>query len=444
MLRQMNNEDLFQLYDSDLILRLHNAKNLTDTRKILTRFKEYLGDYPPSPELVKSFLAQYADRKPRTLYRYAQMLRVFMNWYGEPMDDLKVKVPKSLPPYTEDADIKKLFHVIENKKTHKGTVVRDSLMIELALKSGLRRGEIANLEVRDVHPDFLIVRSGKGGKDRIIPLSAPIALQLRKFIEQKEPDQKVFTLKPASITMKIKAFARRAGFEDLYAHTLRHKFATDLLEHGADVRSVQHLLGHENLSTTQVYLSVTDKRLRETIDLLDDTKQKPITPVSGRIGDSENRRKYPTDLQPVVTIKDVLKPVSSDSNALSRDYFSHFVVQNEGHGPAIEIEMALLDSRREWLDTQRETVLRANESLEFKPILHRPEGSYYILCQYKRVSSQDEDDIWAQTWLPFKLKKASKKSEVYVVPGELEFKFDVAEKDKIEVFSTNPNKVNIQ
>ena len=82
MLRQMNNEDLFQLYDSDLVLRLHNAKNLSDTRKILAKFKECLGYYPPSPELAKLFLARYTDRKPRTLYRYTQMLRVFMKWYG--------------------------------------------------------------------------------------------------------------------------------------------------------------------------------------------------------------------------------------------------------------------------------------------------------------------------------------------------------------------------
>ncbi|MFB0559310.1 MAG: tyrosine-type recombinase/integrase [Dehalococcoidales bacterium] len=190
MLRQMNNEDLFQLYDSDLVLRLHNAKNLADTRKILTRFREYLGDYPPSPELVKSFLAQYTDRKPRTLYRYAQMLRVFMKWYGEPMEDFKVKVPKSLPPYTEDTDIERLLHVIENKKTHRSTIVRDGLMVELVLKSGLRRGELANLEAKDVHSDFLIVRSGKGGKDRVIPLSSPIALRLKNFIEKKHQIRK--------------------------------------------------------------------------------------------------------------------------------------------------------------------------------------------------------------------------------------------------------------
>jgi hypothetical protein len=92
-LRYMTNDGVFQLYESDLVLRLHNAKNLSDTRKVLARFKAYLNGYPPSPELAKGFLAQYADRKPRTLYRYSQMIKVFMKWYGEPMVDFKVKAP---------------------------------------------------------------------------------------------------------------------------------------------------------------------------------------------------------------------------------------------------------------------------------------------------------------------------------------------------------------
>jgi site-specific recombinase XerD len=269
MLRQMNNGDLFQLYDSDLVLRLHNTKNLADTRKILTKFKEHLGDYPPSPELVKSFLAQYADRKPRTLYRYAQMLRVFMKWYGEPMDDLKVKIPKALPPYTEDSDITKLFNVIENKKTHKGCIVRDSLLVALALKTGMRRSELGHLEVKDIHQDFLMVRSGKGGKDRSIPLAPAIAERLHNFIKKKEPEEKVFSLKPACISNKIRQVARKAGLNDFHTHTMRHKFATDLLERGANIKQVQELLGHENLATTEVYLSITDQGLRDAVNLLD-------------------------------------------------------------------------------------------------------------------------------------------------------------------------------
>ena len=95
MLRQLDNDGLFTLYDSDLVLRLHNEKNLKDTRKILTEFKQFLNEQKPSSDLAKSYLSQYSDRKPRTLYRYAQMLRVFMKWYGEPMNDVKVKRPKN-------------------------------------------------------------------------------------------------------------------------------------------------------------------------------------------------------------------------------------------------------------------------------------------------------------------------------------------------------------
>ncbi|MFC1942646.1 tyrosine-type recombinase/integrase [Chloroflexota bacterium] len=275
-LRQKCNDELFTLYDSDIILRLRNAKNLSDTRKILTKFKQYLNQFPPSSEIAKAFLAPFADRKPRTLYRYAQMIKAFMKWYGEPMNDFHVKVPKSLPTYASDQDIEKLFKAIENKKTHKGCIVRDSLMTELTLRTGMRRSELANLAVKDVHADFfLVVKNGKGGKDRVIPLVVELALRLHNFIRDKQPDEKVFKLKPASITMKIKKFARAAGLTDLHAHTLRHKFATDLLERGANLKVVQQLLGHENLATTEVYLSITDQSLRDAIGLLDSKAKKP-------------------------------------------------------------------------------------------------------------------------------------------------------------------------
>ncbi len=124
-MREMTNDKLFELYDQELILRLHNAKNLADTRTLLARFGGFLGAYPPSPEPAKGFLAQYVDRKPRTLYRYAQMVKAFMKWYGQPVEDLKVKIPRTLPPYTEDSDVEKLFRAIESKETHKGCIVRD-------------------------------------------------------------------------------------------------------------------------------------------------------------------------------------------------------------------------------------------------------------------------------------------------------------------------------
>jgi len=251
-------------------LRLHNAKNLSDTRKILSRFLlEHLGGYPPTPEMAKAFLAQYANKKPATLYRYAQMLRVFMKWYGEPMDDFKVKRPKTLPPYTEDSDIEKLFAAVESKKTHKGCIARDRLLVRLALKTGMRRSELANLERQHVHNDFLVVIGGKGGKDRIIPTAPAISQVLQDFIKDMEPDEKIFKLKAACISNKIRQFAKKAGLNGFHTHTMRHKFATSLLEKGANIKVVQELLGHENLATTEVYLSIVDQGLHDAVSLLD-------------------------------------------------------------------------------------------------------------------------------------------------------------------------------
>ena len=240
-------------------------------------FKKYLNNYPPSPELAKGFLAQYSNKKARTLYRYAQMIKAFMKWYGEPIDDLKVRIPKTLPQYTEDNDIEKLFGAIENKRSHKGCIVRDLLLVELALKTGMRRSELANLVAKDIHQDFLMVRKGKGSKDRVIPLVPSIAERLRNFSSNMKPEEKVFQLKPACISNKIKQFAKKAGITDLHTHSLRHKFATDLLERGADIRCVQEILGHENLNTTQIYLSITSKRTREAVSLLEKPKGKEQT-----------------------------------------------------------------------------------------------------------------------------------------------------------------------
>lgn len=268
-LRQLTNDSLFPLYDNELLLRLHNPKNLRDTRRMLGLFKEYLNGFPPSPEIAKGFLAQYSNKKPRTLYRYSQMILMFMKWYGEPIEDFKVRIPKTLPDYTEDKDIEKLFQAIENKRSHKGCIVRDTLIVELALKTGMRRSELANLIKKDIHSDFLVVRNGKGGKDRVIPLIPSVAERLRNFTSNMLPEDNVFQLKPACISNKIKQFAKKAGLTNFHTHSMRHKFATDLLERGADIRCVQEILGHENLNTTQVYLSITGKRIREAVSLLE-------------------------------------------------------------------------------------------------------------------------------------------------------------------------------
>ncbi|MFC1911852.1 tyrosine-type recombinase/integrase [Chloroflexota bacterium] len=278
-MRQMSNRDLFKRYDTELVLRLRNKNNLSDTRKILSKLEAFLAECSPTPALAKEFLALYADRKPRTFYRYVQMVKSFMKWYGQSMDEFKVKIPKSLPPYIEDGQIERILNAIASKMTHKKTIARDQLLVELDAKTGLRTAEMSNLEARDVHADFIVVRSGKGDKDRVIPLAPAIAQKLNTFVKGMAPNEKVFKLKAKCISMKIKKFARQAGDEYFHAHSMRHKFAIDLLERGVDLKVVQELLGHENLSTTQLYLAVTDERKREAVNLLEGPKKgkSPLT-----------------------------------------------------------------------------------------------------------------------------------------------------------------------
>lgn len=114
-----------------------------------------------------------------------------------------------------------------------------------------------------------MVAHGKGGKDRVIPLIPSIAQRLQNFIKGMRPNEKVFKLKPVCIGNKIRLFARKAGVDDFHTHSMRHKFATKLLERGADIRAIQELLGHSDLSTTQVYLSITSKRIRDAVSLLE-------------------------------------------------------------------------------------------------------------------------------------------------------------------------------
>ncbi len=278
-LRHMTNEELFTLYDSDLVLRLHNAKDLSDHRRMLARFKEYLNGYPPSPELGKAFLAPYANRKPRTLARYSKMVGSFIKWYGE-VWDYRVKIPRTLPPYTEQSDVDKVRHAFESKATHKGIITRDLLLIDLALTTGMRRAELADLEPKDIHSDFLVVRNGKGGRDRTIPLVSEVALRLHNFTRDMEPTEKVFKLKAPCIANKVRLFAKKAGIDGFHTHSMRHKFACDLLERGANIKQVQELLGHTNLSTTETYLSLAGGSLRDAIKLLGDGHKPQPQPVA--------------------------------------------------------------------------------------------------------------------------------------------------------------------
>jgi hypothetical protein len=109
-LRYLSNDKLFTMYQAELILRIRNERNLKNIINFLDRFKDYLGQYPPSEPLCKAFLAQYTGLKPHTWYNYVGEIKRFMAWYGEVIA-VKAKPPKSLPTYHEDRVVEALLDV---------------------------------------------------------------------------------------------------------------------------------------------------------------------------------------------------------------------------------------------------------------------------------------------------------------------------------------------
>jgi integrase/recombinase XerD len=156
--------------------------------------------------------------------------------------------------------------------------LRDRALVELLYGAGLRVGEAVGLAKTDVDLDQRLVRAtGKGSKERIVPLGRPAAEALRRYLSRGRPylDRRhrpeLFLnaqgggLTRAGVFLVLRRLAEKAGLEPerVHPHLLRHSFATHLLEGGADLRSVQEMLGHADLATTELYTHVSDRRRRE-------------------------------------------------------------------------------------------------------------------------------------------------------------------------------------
>ena len=182
---------------------------------------------------------------------------------------------KRLPKALTDSEIKKL---LEPEMPETPQTLCDQAILELAYASGLRLAELKNLRLEQLHLDAGFINViGKGNKERVVPVGKVASEALNRFIETGRPKlvtprspANVFLTKRgtpfASVTLwlRIKNRVRRAGVtRNVTPHMLRHSFATHLLEHGADLRVIQELLGHANISTTEIYTHVTGNRLRE-------------------------------------------------------------------------------------------------------------------------------------------------------------------------------------
>ena len=235
-------------------------------------------------EDLLSYLAQRASdgAHARTTARLLSSMRRYYQYQireGKLHDDpsARIEAPKiarGLPKLLTEDDVESL---LEAPDTNDAIGFRDRTMLELLYATGLRVSELVNLEISQINLQQGVVRViGKGGKERLVPLGEESLDWLERFIRHdrvdiinRRPVDAVFpTRRGAAMTRQafwqlIKRYALKATItKPLSPHTLRHAFATHLINHGADLRVVQMLLGHSNLSTTQIYTHVARERLK--------------------------------------------------------------------------------------------------------------------------------------------------------------------------------------
>ncbi|MDP8266005.1 MAG: site-specific tyrosine recombinase XerD [Candidatus Aceula meridiana] len=184
------------------------------------------------------------------------------------------KTWKRIPDVLTSAEIETMIKVSQGRK---GKQIRDNAILELLYASGMRVSELVELKVENVNTEIGYVRCiGKGQKERIIPIGRKASAAVIKYLERargemikQEGNPILFVsrlgkkISRQSIWKIIKACAKKAKIKkEIKTHTLRHSFATHLLEHGADLRSVQEMLGHADISTTQIYTHVDRERLK--------------------------------------------------------------------------------------------------------------------------------------------------------------------------------------
>ena len=232
--------------------------------------------------LLLDFLAHQSGRKASTTSRELSSLKRFFQFAlskGKIARDptLEIESPKlarGLPKSLSEADVEQLLGAPEVEEP---AGLRDRAMLEVLYASGLRVSELVGLKLSQVSLDMGLVRiSGKGGKERLVPLGEEALDWIDRYLKSARPallkgkksDAVFITARGAAMSRQafwylIKRHTAKAGItKPVSPHTLRHAFATHLLNHGADLRVVQILLGHSDISTTQIYTHVARERLK--------------------------------------------------------------------------------------------------------------------------------------------------------------------------------------
>jgi integrase/recombinase XerD len=242
-------------------------------------------------ETLHAYLASPSTTRlsPRTVARRISAMRQFYKFLlleGVRQDDPTAELDtprlgRPLPKILSEIDVKTLLDAAQSWPGEEG--IRLGCILELLYATGLRVSELVTLPFAAARrdPRFLVI-SGKGGKERVVPLSEPGRVALRRYLECRDnflPDTRqsrwLFPSRGRAghLTRQrtgqlLKELAVKVGLDPdrLSPHVLRHAFATHLLDHGADLRSVQQMLGHADIATTQIYTHVEIERLRQLVE----------------------------------------------------------------------------------------------------------------------------------------------------------------------------------
>lgn len=239
-------------------------------------------------EYLRSFLAYLAESNysPATMARKIATLRSFCRWLerngvieSNPMTLIRTpRQKKKLPKAINVEQVEQLLSA-PNDKTLLGA--RDRALLETLYSTGIRVSELVGINFGDIDEtgQAIIIR-GKGRKERIVPLGSHAMTAIGHYLQMmnthnvtNETGEPVFInkhntrLSTRSVRRNVSKYLEKVGLDPAISpHTLRHSFATHLLDNGADLRSVQELLGHQSLSTTQIYTHLTTKRMKESYD----------------------------------------------------------------------------------------------------------------------------------------------------------------------------------
>jgi integrase/recombinase XerD len=226
---------------------------------------------------------------PKTVTQHIAAVRFFfvhtLKRHYLPSDFRYPKTPLRLPIVLSKEEVRGMIDAAT-------TLMHRTLLMTL-YSTGMRRAELVHLKVRDIDSQRMVIhiRQGKGGKDRDVPLSPKLLDTLREYWKWKKPHGFLFPgeakqgsngehLSSKAVYCACKGAARRAGIQKTVGpHTLRHSFATHLLEAGADLRTIQLLLGHANLNHTTIYLHLSQRHLQTCPNPLDNLGGSDLTPT---------------------------------------------------------------------------------------------------------------------------------------------------------------------